>query len=559
MQGNLQRLGIVRKQVWVRLGQGERSENLLMQEVSETEWELSLQKPPGFYWYKPYVVINGREIWEGPPFQNHWVCVDPSGFKRVFVAYVREFGKSSKQRGTFGDITRYLAEIDPQGTRFDTIQLLPMFPVDKDTGGNPQSPFAPLDYFMIEPGLAGVETVSIEELRQIARLPQEERSPPADRLADYIRYETDRRFKRDPSLSKSQWKTKIRLEQEVALARFREFIQRQKASGRKVMLDIPAHAGRESLISAIHPDWLIHDRNGDAVTPGAGGVRWKDLMMFDFQNPEVRRYFREVFRYWINAGVEGFRLDWAHGLPLDFVKELREEFPEVYFLAEQLSEKETQAGEQLMRQGGMNAVYNSEWLMAWDVMGALARIHKGDPFMTELSIRDTHDSRRMQQGWNGDLSPEVFEGILAAQILGMPDPIGILYGSMEMARQKPQLVGIHPIFEDEKGTLSLEARDRLLALLDLRAREPLFGDRGNWSPSGVTVTKGEPSGVIAFFRRSQEKEFLVMISLSGQEKEISWPDPRTTLREKILPGRVIVKEFDLELKPQSNSVSENNL
>jgi len=543
LKGAPQRFKTEDTQVWVRLGHGEKIENLGMRKVSSNEWELSLQRPPGFYWYKPYAVINGREIWEDPSFQNHWVRVDSDGFHRIFVAFVREFGKSFDKSGTFDYLTAYLEKIDPIGQRFDTVQLLPIFPVDWDPDGNPQSPFAPLDYFMIEPGLAAVETVSVEELRQIARTTQEERGPPEPYLSGYIQYEAHRRFQRDPQLSEKQWKSRVRLEQEIALARFRRFIQQQKKSGRKVMLDIPAHVGRESVISAMHPDWLIHDGNGDAVIPGTGGTLWKDLAMFDFKKREVRHYFKEALLYWIGIGVEGFRLDWAHGLPLDFVKELREEFPGVYFLAEQLSERETEAIGELMRQGGMNAVYNSSWLMAWDVMGEMARIHGGDPFIMEFSIRATHDSRRMGVGWEGNLDPQVFEGILAAQILGIPDPMGVLFGSLELARQKPQLVGIYPLFEMEKEILSMEARGRLLALLDLRAREPLFGERGNWAPLQVTEAEKIVDGIIAFTRKGEGKDFVIVINLGMEVREFNGSYHGITVRGHLAPGRVFVKEI----------------
>ncbi|WP_246140017.1 glycoside hydrolase family 13 protein [Protaetiibacter larvae] len=35
---------------------------------------------------------------------------------------------------------------------------------------------------------------------------------------------------------------------------------------------------------------------------------------FDWTNPEVREYFRGVLRFWLDRGVDGFRVDVAHGL-----------------------------------------------------------------------------------------------------------------------------------------------------------------------------------------------------------------------------------------------------
>ncbi len=35
---------------------------------------------------------------------------------------------------------------------------------------------------------------------------------------------------------------------------------------------------------------------------------------FDWTNPDVRAYFRDVLRFWLDRGVDGFRVDVAHGL-----------------------------------------------------------------------------------------------------------------------------------------------------------------------------------------------------------------------------------------------------
>ncbi|HET8896101.1 MAG TPA: alpha-amylase family glycosyl hydrolase, partial [Protaetiibacter sp.] len=51
-------------------------------------------------------------------------------------------------------------------------------------------------------------------------------------------------------------------------------------------------------------------------TPGQWYLHLFDTKQpdFDWSNPEVRAYFRDVLRFWLDRGVDGFRVDVAHGL-----------------------------------------------------------------------------------------------------------------------------------------------------------------------------------------------------------------------------------------------------
>lgn len=51
-------------------------------------------------------------------------------------------------------------------------------------------------------------------------------------------------------------------------------------------------------------------------TPGQWYLHLFDTSQpdFDWTNPEVRAYFRDVLRFWLDRGVDGFRVDVAHGL-----------------------------------------------------------------------------------------------------------------------------------------------------------------------------------------------------------------------------------------------------
>jgi alpha-glucosidase len=122
----------------------------------------------------------------------------------------------------------------------------------------------------------------------------------------------------------------------------------------RVIVDIvPNHS------SAQHP-WFGGDRSRYVTVPASnngvppnnwpsnwGGPAWTydderghwylhlcapDQPDLDWHNPQVRDDFDEILRFWLDRGVDGFRIDVAHGLVKD--KELRDEpepFPTVRF------------------------------------------------------------------------------------------------------------------------------------------------------------------------------------------------------------------------------------
>src|SRR5918911_147269 len=118
------------------------------------------------------------------------------------------------------------------------------------------------------------------------------------------------------------------------LADFDELVRAAHGRGIRVIADIvPNHSSRE------HP-WFLGDRSRYVTAPAAEGVpnNWPSnwggsawtldeergeyfLHLFapeqpdlDWHNPQVRDDFRDILRFWLDRGVDGFRIDVAHGL-----------------------------------------------------------------------------------------------------------------------------------------------------------------------------------------------------------------------------------------------------
>jgi 1,4-alpha-glucan branching enzyme len=64
-------------------------------------------------------------------------------------------------------------------------------------------------------------------------------------------------------------------------------------------------------------DWYTQDASGNIVQPA--GTNWQDVADLNFDNPEMRLAMIDAMKYWIlEANVDGFRCDYADGVPFDF-------------------------------------------------------------------------------------------------------------------------------------------------------------------------------------------------------------------------------------------------
>jgi glycosidase len=107
--------------------------------------------------------------------------------------------------------------------------------------------------------------------------------------------------------------------------------------GMKVFIDIVInHTSWDSVLLEKHPDWYTHDSAGKIVPPNPD---WVDVADLDWSRPALRQYMTEMLVRWLrDFGLDGFRCDYASGVPTDFWESVRPELdrvrPGLAFLAE---------------------------------------------------------------------------------------------------------------------------------------------------------------------------------------------------------------------------------
>jgi len=92
----------------------------------------------------------------------------------------------------------------------------------------------------------------------------------------------------------------------------------------KLMLDAPISA------SAVDHSWVRDYKNyykqvdGNMIQPA--GYSHKDMFAFDLTDHTLKRRLESYFDFWLEQGVDAFRLDGSEDLPEDFFQELRDHF-----------------------------------------------------------------------------------------------------------------------------------------------------------------------------------------------------------------------------------------
>ncbi|MFH4967272.1 alpha-amylase family glycosyl hydrolase [Gaetbulibacter sp. M240] len=122
---------------------------------------------------------------------------------------------------------------------------------------------------------------------------------------------------------------------------FKHLLQKAHDMGFYLILDwVPNHTGRDHKWIKEHPEFYIHDENGDITYEAMSPTDvWWDTALLDHKNPETRQAMIQAMRFWVDLGIDGFRLDHGCGdkIPLYLWEEARatlDPLRDLFWLAE---------------------------------------------------------------------------------------------------------------------------------------------------------------------------------------------------------------------------------
>ncbi|MHB1525625.1 MAG: alpha-1,4-glucan--maltose-1-phosphate maltosyltransferase [Candidatus Dormibacteria bacterium] len=125
------------------------------------------------------------------------------------------------------------------------------------------------------------------------------------------------------------------------LADFHHLVSRAQDLGLEIAMDYALQCSPDHPWVGEHPNWFAHRPDGSIRPADNPPKRYDDIYPLDFQCAEWRLLWEacyQVLEYWIEQGVQIFRVDNPHTKPVPFwayvVSRLRREHPEVVLLAE---------------------------------------------------------------------------------------------------------------------------------------------------------------------------------------------------------------------------------
>ena len=138
------------------------------------------------------------------------------------------------------------------------------------------------------------------------------------------------------------------------LADFDAFLAKAHELGLKVILDwVANHTSPDHPWVTEKPaDWYYRDSLGHTIVE----YDWTDIAKLNYDCPEVADAMQDAMHFWLERGIDGFRCDMAYIVPQAFwtkaIASLREEFKDIYFLAE--------GEEPWLHDAGFDATYSWE-------------------------------------------------------------------------------------------------------------------------------------------------------------------------------------------------------
>lgn len=311
----------------------------------------------------------------------------------------------------------------------------------------------------------------------------------------------------------------------------------------RVILDgVFNHCGRgffafndllENQENSPYRDWFHVKRFPvDAYSPGAASdyLAWweiKSLPKFNTANLQVRRYLLNVARYWIERGVDGWRLDVPNEINDDtfwaeFRRVVKSANPEAYLVGEIWTADPRWVGEshfdgllhyplrdcivRFLHSGTLSAIESAEKCDCY-----VSLYPRPNTFAMYLPL-GSHDTERILTKLDGDLGKVRLAFLFQFSYPGAP---GIYYGD-EIGMQGGKDPDCRRAFPWDQSLWNHELRNWVKSLIAARKQYPAMR-RGDYR----RLLADDVRRVYAFLRFTPEQQIVVAINASPEVQNLS--------------------------------------
>ena len=296
---------------------------------------------------------------------------------------------------------------------------------------------------------------------------------------------------------------------------FKALVDKIHGMGMHIIVDwVANHSSWDNPLAKDHPDWYSKTPEGHfQPTPW---YDWDDVIDFDYDQPGMRRYMTDAFKFWVKeADIDGYRCDVAGFIPVDFWENVREELDKikpVFMLAEWESRD--------LYKRSFDMTYS--WTL-WDKMKEVTTGKKKIGGLVEYMAHDVNavpkDAYRMtftenhdKNSWEGNQYSNFGDGLPACMVLtavinGMP----LVYSGQEAGLNKSLR------FFDKD---TIEWKEHPFAgmykkLFDLKHKNQALWN-GAYGAEMVRIFNDQPDHVISFSREKNGDKVIPVFNFNGQ-------------------------------------------
>ncbi len=333
---------------------------------------------------------------------------------------------------------------------------------------------------------------------------------------------------------------------------FKHMLKAIHDAGMYCIIDwVPNHTGWDSKWITEHPDWYTQDKDGNVIDPidynTGKSWGWTDVADLNYDNQEMRAAMIDAMAFWIeDVGIDGFRVDVAHGVPVDFWAQASDSLyaiRPVFMLAEAEVPAIVNNGafvvdyawemhhllNEIAKSQGANRKKGDKLVMGNKVEGEEAEEEKKNALdidaMLAKKAKDYNKGYQMQftsnhdeNSWSGTEFARMGDGhkafaVLTATFNGMP----LIYTGQEIGMDKQLEFFKKDEIDWDGGDQSYS--DFYKHLFDLKHQNKALWN-GEHGGDLVKIATGNDENVYAFIREKDGDKVVVIINLSAEKQKI---------------------------------------
>ncbi len=301
---------------------------------------------------------------------------------------------------------------------------------------------------------------------------------------------------------------------------FKSMVQEAHNLGMKVIIDwVPNHSSWDNNLVKEHPEWYAKDSlSGEMYSPWD----WTDVVQFDYSQRGLRDYMIETFKFWLNeTDLDGFRMDVAHQVPVDFWNEVRQPLlsvkPDMILLAEAENPELHKKAFDMTYAWEFHHIMNEVAQGNKNVNDMLLYFEKHDKEYDPNDIQMYFTSNHDENSWNGTVWERMGDAaevmaVLTYTLPGMP----LIYNGQEagLAHRLEFFV------KDSIPWIEHPFNNLYTQLNGFKKENPALWNPG-FGGNMKVINNNQQEKVLSFMRTKGENKILIIMNLSPNSTEVT--------------------------------------